>query len=163
MIFALTFAARLLWLEPTFPRIKPNGISAVPFAAIFALGFALLLTLAHTNRDRLRAVLRPSRGRIIGAVVLALLTPIAVFSWVPWVLGGWVVFAAFLVFEERSMEPFLAAIALITAAAGLWYPAAALIISGLHSLILRVAAFALMFWTAYSAIILVVGNQIFRL
>lgn len=95
--------------------------------------------------------------------MLALLTPIVVFSWVPWVLGGLLVFGAFLLPEEGSPEVLLTSVAFVTAATGLWYPAAALIVSGLRSRYARVTAFTLMFWTAYSAVILTLGTKVFRL
>lgn len=51
-LFALTLALRLWWIEPCFPKIAPKGLSAAPFAAFFALGIVLILTLAHANRYR---------------------------------------------------------------------------------------------------------------
>jgi hypothetical protein len=165
LISAITFVARLWWIEPTFPRIVPKGLAALPFAAIVAFGLALVICLAVANRHRWRAVLHPNRGRIIGAAVLAFLTPFVVFSWVPWIIGGAVVFLGSVVLSNDPQRYSLAlyGLAMLVAATAFWYPVACLIISGFRSWKMRVAVFALMFWTAYSASILTLGTMIFRL
>jgi hypothetical protein len=165
LIFTITLAVRLWWIEPAFPLITPKGPAAVPFAAIFAFGLALILTLAHTNRHRWRAVLRPNRGRIIGAAVLAFVTPVVVFSWVPYIIGGAVVIVGSVVLSNNPQQysVVLYGPAILIAATALWYPVACLIVSGFRSWKMRVAVFALMFWTAYSASILTLGTMIFRL
>jgi hypothetical protein len=39
LICAIIFAARLWWIEPSFPQIDPKGLAALPFAAIFAFAW----------------------------------------------------------------------------------------------------------------------------
>jgi hypothetical protein len=165
LICVITFAARLWWIEPTFPRIVPKGFAALPFAAVFAFGLALVITLGVANRHRWRAVLHPNRGRIIGAAVLAFVTPVVVFSWVPWIIGGTVAFLGSVVLsnDPQRYSLVLYGLAILIAATALWYPVACMIVSGFRSWKMRVAVFALMFWTAYSASILTLGTMIFRL
>lgn len=54
-------------------------------------------------------------------------------------------------------------LAILIALTVFWYPISCLIVSGLTSWRTRFAVFCLMFWTAYSAVILVLGTQIFVL
>lgn len=56
-----------------------------------------------------------------------------------------------------SFGAFFGAHGAVLIATALWYPAACLIVSGIHGRLMRVAVFALMFWAAYAAIILAVG------
>lgn len=166
VLFALAvFILRLWVIEALNPAIDPKGIAALPSAAVFAFGLALVITLAVANRHRWRAVLHPNRGRIIGAAVLAFVTPVVVFSWIPWIIGGLIVVLGSVVLTNNPQEYSLVlyALAILMAATALWYPVACLIVSGLASRWARVAVFCLMFWTAYSTVILVLGTQIFRL
>lgn len=161
---AALMVLRLEWVEPwlrapgrqlygrPIGELQPVGLVALPFAATLALAIAVLIGLAVANRHRWRAILRPNRGRVIGALALAYLTPVAIYSWWPWILGGLTLFLGFL-----SFEVFFKTHGAVLIAAALWYPAACLIVSGIHGRVMRVAVFALMFWAAYSAIILVVG------
>ncbi len=161
---AVLMAVRVAWVEPWLraagtrvngrlvTEVKPEGLAALPFAALLALGLAVLIGLAVANRHRWRAILRPNRGRVIGALVLAYLTPVAIYSWGPWILGGLTLFLGF-----SSFGAFFAAHGAVLITATLWYPAACLIVSGIHGRLMRVAVFALMFWAAYAAIILAVG------
>jgi hypothetical protein len=162
-------AARLAWIEPWLRapgrRIygrpvtdpQPEGLAALPFAALLGLGLAVLVGLGWANRQRWRAVLRPNRGRVIGALVLGFVTPVAVYSWAPFILGGLWLFLGLPMIQEGSPGAFLAGTLAIGIASALWYPAACLIVSGIHNRWARVAIFALMFWSAYSAFILVQG------
>ena len=83
MIAAASMAVRLFWIERVNPDIDPKGWGAVPFAVLFGLGVSVVVVLAWANRHRWRIVLKPNKGRIIGAYVLGFLTPFAVFSWLP--------------------------------------------------------------------------------
>jgi hypothetical protein len=159
------FLVRLWVIEALTPAIKPKGLAALPFATLFAFGLSVVITLATANRHRWKAVLHPNRARIIGATVLAFVTPVVVFSWVPWIIGGAVVVVGSftLSHDAQRISPIVYGLAIFAAATALWYPVACLIISGLRSRKLRVAVFSLMFWTAYSAVILILGTRIFRL
>jgi hypothetical protein len=97
--------------------------------------------------------------------VLASVTPLVVFSWVPFIVGGAAAFFVGVALTEtnETMGAALYVLALLVALTAVWYPISCLIVSGLASRWARVAVFCLMFWSAYGAIILVVGNQIFRL
>lgn len=143
---------RLGWIEPARPEIDPQGWAALPFAALLALGLAVFVLLAFVNRGRWRAVLRPSRGRVIGALVLGFVTPATVINWGPWSLGP---IAALTLFSERGYW----ASGLFFLASGLLYPVSCLLVSGIHRRPLRVLMFALPFWDCYSAILLWQGTR----
>jgi hypothetical protein len=163
LIGAITFSARLWWIEPSFPRIAPKGIAVLPFAAIFAFGTALILCLAYANRNRWRAVLRPSWGRVIGAVVLLVVTPVAVFAWLPSILGFAIGIGIFVVLGEGGWDVDLEFLALLIVPVLIWYPVSCLIVSGVSARWVRVALFCLLFWSAYSAVILTLGTMKFQL
>jgi hypothetical protein len=162
----LTLAAFLihLWLiEPLNPAIKPKGLAAVPFAVLFAFGMSVAISLAVANRHRWHAVLRPSQGRIIGALVLLVVTPTAVFTWAPSILGFWIVLWLSFLVDQRNWDEVAGFLALAVLVMTVWYPIAALIVSGIGNRLARVALFCLMFWTAYSAVILAFGTRTFML
>lgn len=166
---AVLMAARLGWVEPWLKapgtrvngrlvaEVNPEGLAALPFAGLLALGCAVLIGLAVANRHRWRAVLRPNRGRVIGALALGFVTPVAVYSWGPWIIGGMWLMLGLPALQEGMASGFFFGLMVLTAAAALWYPFACLIVSGIHGRLMRVAVFALMFWAAYSAFILAVG------
>jgi hypothetical protein len=160
------FVLRIVLIEPWNTAIVPKGLAVLPFAALFAFGLSVVITLAVANRHRWRVVLRPNRGRVIGAIALALVTPLAIFSWLPSILGGWLVVWVMLATSKElvaALEFFIFSLTFFLLAAALWYPIACLIVSGLTSRWARVAVFSLMYLSAYSAIMLVLGTQIFRL
>lgn len=130
----------------------------MPFAALLALGIAVLMGLAMANRHRWRAVLRPTRGRVIGALALAFLTPFVVINWGPWLLGLFVLFTLTGA-AGSGLGQGLAGLGIFAAAVILWYPAACLIVSGIRGRVMRLAIFALMFWASYSAFLVFTGTH----
>lgn len=141
------------------PRIVPQGWAALPFLLLLALGLGVLIGLMRANRARMQAVLRPNRGRVIGALVLGFVTPFAVFDWLPWIVGGLSLSFAFAALAGAQIGASLLVVSFWLIASAVWYPASCLIVSGIRSRWLRVALFALMFWAAYSAVLLVAGTQ----
>ncbi len=166
-IAAVCMVVRVVWIEPLPASVQPKGWMALPFALLFGLGVAAVLCLAWANRKRWRVVLHPNRGRIIGAVALTAVTPFAVFSWMPWIIGGRLVFGVGYLtnngLSQVSFEDVLSLLALILVPTLFWYPISCLIVSGIKSRWVRVAVYTLMFWAAYSAIILMMGTQRFTL
>lgn len=167
LIAAACMAVRLMWIEPLPAPVQPRGWAALPFAVLFGLGVAVVLGLAWANRRRWRVVLHPNRGRVIGAVALTFVTPLMVFSWMPWILGG-LLLAGLGYLTNNGLPQFSFADALSFLASILvptlfWYPISCLIVSGIKSRWVRVAVYSLMFWAAYSAIILMTGTQRFML
>jgi hypothetical protein len=122
-----------------------------------------VITPAVANRHRWPAVIRPDTSRVIGAVALLIVTPVAVFTWVPLILGFAFGIGIFFILSEGRSYIDLGFLALLIVPVLIWYPVACLIVSGVRSRWVRVALFALMFWTAYSAIILTLGTKIFTL
>ena len=136
-----------------------SPLTAVPFALVLAYGVAAIAVLFWGNRHRLRRVFRWNWGRVMGAAALALVTPVAVFDWVPWILGG--LTAMLFVPMVATGDPWGLGIVLL--AVGLWYPVAALIVSGTRSRWLRFGLFCLMFWAGYAALVLFGGVWHFSL
>lgn len=128
--------------------------------AIIASGFIALMvgavvSLIISNFRRWRVVLHPNLGRIIGAIILWVLMPILVFSYVPWLLGA----LFFMLMLPAS--PLAALIGLLGVLP--WYLVSCLLVSGVSHRLLRVALFALVWWGAYSISLLYFGFQIFTL
>ena len=167
LIAAVCMGLRLWWIEPQYPKIVPKGVAVLPFAGLFGFGVAVVLGLAWANRKRWRVVLYPNRGRVIGALALAFVTPFVVFSWAPWIIGGMLLFGVSNLTDnglpQFSFEVALSVLASILVPTLFWYPISCLIVSGVKSRWVRVAVYSLMFWAAYSAIILMIGTLRFTL
>ena len=153
---ALFWALAVFWRAPML--LKQGGmifvaspLTTVPFALVLAYGIATSAVLFWANRHRMRGVLRLNRGRVVGALALAFVTPIAVFDWVPWIWGG------LMVFVSGNLQGLGIMVLVWAAATGLWYPVAALIVSGTRSRWLRFGLFCLMFWAVYAAFVLFGG------
>lgn len=150
-------------IAPRTPKIVPQGWAAMPFLVLLALGLAVLIGLAVANRGRFRAVLHPNRGRVIGALVMGFVTPIAVYSWLPWIIGGMWLTLGLPALQDGNLKGFFFGLQMLGLAALLWYPIACLIVSGIRRRAVRVAIFALMFWAVYAAVLLVTGTKPFML
>lgn len=115
------------------------------------LGWLILRT-----RGQVWATFRPTRGRIIGAFCLAMVAPVVVFSWIPWIIGG------FLGAMIGHAPLQVLGIAMIGTAMA--YPLAAMIIRHTYQRrVLRFGLFALSFWTAYALHMLWRGAERFTL
>ena len=156
---AALMALRLGWIEPANPTMMPKGWAATPLAVMLALGMAVVIGLAWTNRGRLRAVLRPSRGRVIGAIVLALPTQVLHMLWIP-AIGDDI--SAHWIRPLLDHEAATFALALLSMAV-FWYPVSCLIVSGVGKKLARVAMFSLMVWAAVAAVSFLLGAQVFIL
>ena len=89
----LIWALAVFWRAPMLAGqpgmvFVVSPLTAVPFALVLAYGLAVIVVLFWENAHRLRRVFHWNLGRVIGAVALAIVTPVAVFDWVPWILGG---------------------------------------------------------------------------
>jgi hypothetical protein len=165
----LIWAAYLIWRRPIliaqddshYLDHVPTALTAIPFAAILALGLSAVAILFAANRSRLWVVLRPNRGRLIGCLVLATVTPVVVFNWVPLSFG-----VGFLAIIPLLQEPSLVWLGDFLTPFGigaLWYPVSSLIVSGFKSYWMRFWLFSLMFSSSYSAHILWSGVLNFRI
>ena len=131
----------------------PTALTILPAVVFFSLGLATLICLFTQNRRRLRTVLRPTKGRIIGALILGFLTPLVVFNWTPWIVIGIAVLMS-------GTDSWGLPLALLPGVA--WYLPSCLIVSGVKSRPLRVAIYSLFWWASFSAHFLFNGVLNFR-
>jgi len=168
-IWALTFAVVAV---VHFTLWRPNQavnfhdgpapiLLAVLAAATLGYGLAAITALLITNWPKKRTVLWPTKGKLIGAFTLAFVTPLAVFSGVPWIVGGMLLFTAPML--PPAFETLLVAAQWTLVPTAAWYIPSALIISGTRSHKLRFGLFCVMFWSCYAAHILYTGLKTFRL
>lgn len=158
-VSTVIWAIYALWRSQALPegRDRLSLFAAMPFALILGYGLALIAVLAWSHRDTWRTVLRPRRGSILGAICLGFVTPYGVFDWVPGIMG--VLGLVFTFTAELSVPFYGLAILLLPGLA--WYPIAALLVVGIARRLARVAAFVLMFWASYSAVLLWAGHLTF--
>ncbi len=158
MLLVWAINTRVAPIDPT-KGIPPWGklpLWIATLASVFvALAVGMLLSLAISNFKRWRVVLHPNRGRVWGAITLSFLTPWAIFAYIPWILGPTII--AFL--SAESLLVFL----IFPLGILLWYPVSCLLVSGVRHRLLRVALFCLTWWGTYSALLLYLGYQVFRL
>lgn len=129
---------------------------SVLLSFVIGYGLAMLFWLIKQTRGQIWDTFRPTRGRLIAAFVVAMLMPVFVVSYVPWILGGLLAFVP-------QDEPLLTA-GIALAATALAYPITAMIVRHTYRrLALRFGLFCLMFWTGYSACLLVFGAVVFRI
>ena len=133
------------------PLLVAVGLSIVLGYGITMLGWLILRTKGHVW-----ATFKPTLGRIIGAFCLAMVTPLAVFSYLPWIVGGLIPFVFF-------AAPFWGTGVTLLATA-LAYPLSTMIVRHTYDRrLLRFGLFCLTFWTAYAGHMLYSGVVIFRL
>jgi len=102
------------------------------------------------------ATFRPTRARLIGAVCLGMVTPLAVFSWLPFILIGLIPLVA--------VDISIVIILLILLPIVITYPIASMIIRHTYERRwLRLGLFVLTFLVAYAFLILWQGEQVFRI
>lgn len=143
--------------EGTGSLYNPSPVVAVGLAWIVALAISLQITLFRRNRSRLRAVLRPTIGRILAAVLMGGLTPIVIFNWMPWIA---ISLASFQLLGISNA--FLWTVVGAFGLTGVWYVPSCLIISGVSAKKWRFALFSLMWWACYAGLILGLGVLHFR-
>ena len=158
-IFApLIWALHLFWRRPEILDTRaalPSLFGSAVMSVIVAFGFAFLVGLAWLNFRRWRAILRPSLGKVLAAILMLGLTPLVVFSWIPWLFG---VLAAMGIANGD-----VGFFAILVAAFGFWYTASGLVVSGISSKRWRVVVFSSFWFSGYFGIILVTGLLKFRL
>jgi len=158
------FIGLLIWavnarVAPVDPALDhpPKGklpLWIATLACIFAaLTVGMISALTISNFRRWRVVLHPNLGRVLGAIALSLLTPLFIFSYIPWILGP-----TFLIVASGS--PFIVLL-VFPISILLWYPVSCLLVSGVGHRVLRVALFSLTWWGAYSIALLYWGYQVF--
>lgn len=128
---------------------------AIITSGIVALMAGTIGALIISNFRRWRVVLHPNLGRILGALTLWILMPVTIFAYIPWISGPLLVIVAI------GLNPIVSVIALLSLLP--WYLVSCLLVSGVGHRWLRVALFGLVWWGAYSVLLLYIGFQVFRL
>ncbi|WP_166416170.1 hypothetical protein [Cochlodiniinecator piscidefendens] len=141
---------RMYALPPTFASIA---------SFLLGMGIGSQVSLLWTNANRLRAVFRPNKGRVISALVLALVTPFSILIILPVTfLFSLLVILGHLA-DGRALPPesnwTLLTFGLV--ALPLAYVFASLIISGVRGRGIRVLLFAQVWLAIYSAVLLSSG------
>ena len=157
--YAMTFDSE----DSLFPlKSKPGLYYPSPLwqriGASFALGMGLgtLLILIRSNRTRMRAVLRPNKGRVVCAIVFALVLPVWQFWGIPIVLG-YLVIGIFGIGSSWYPAEVLGVVGIVFGTLLASYVTSSLIISGAHRRFVRIALFGQM-WLAVYAVTLLVGG-----
>ena len=131
-------------LEPSILLGDPVALPvAIGFALILGYALAMVWWLIRQTRGKVLDVLRPTRGRVVSAICLVLITPIGVVSWLPWIVIG----MAPCLWGNIELEFvwMLGVLCLVV------YPLAAMIQSQSYQRKwLRFALFSLYFWAAYA-------------
>lgn len=144
---------------------RVQGTALTIASVMVGMGLGSLATLFWSNRKRLRSVFRPNVGRVLSALSLAMLVPVALFGALPIPF----LFVVIDVVLEAAMGNWPRQIALdalgvfITIALPLSYVAASLFISGVRSKWVRVAMFGQVWLAAHSVAMLYLGCCIFNL
>jgi hypothetical protein len=157
-VFVPLFAALLFWVFVHRVAPMPQGSvlrpehSLPPLVAILAAAFAaggaaLLSALILANVARLGALFRPRRSKFVTAAILALITPVAVRGlWgVPFASDAW---------HHGGFFRFVGLWVVIGLA---WYPGTTILVSGIRSKLLRVFAFALIWWQIWGIAVMIEG------
>jgi len=165
-ILALILGALVLAAYQFFWRgtlmVGPPPVETVPQALsvllsfIVGYGIAMLFWLINQTKGQIWPTFRPTSGRIIAAVVVAMLMPVVVFSYLPWIVGGLLIFM-------MAGEP-LVALAIAGAATAIAYPITSMIVRHTYDRrVLRFGMFCVMFWAGYSAFLLLFGVHEFSI
>lgn len=143
-----------------------SGPVAFVASLVFGAGAGLLVALVTLHRGRWRQVFRLSRARIIGALALAALTPLAVYGGIPWILLPTLLFSAYPFLSGQasgSLALLVFAPATLAVAIMIAYPISCLLVAGLRRKLLRFAGFTLVWWSAYCLLLLLLGVRKFVL
>lgn len=158
-VFApLIWMLHVLWRRPALlveGVNVPSLFGSAVMSVVVGFGFAFLVGLAWLNFRRWRAVVRPSWGKVISALVMTGLMPIAVFDWFPWLYGVLTLMGAF----NADLSNVLLTVAIMV----LWYIPSGLVISGITDRRWRVVAFASFWFTGYFGFVLAKGVLRFTL
>ena len=160
-IGVLTFAIyQLGWRNILDATENLGDPVALPLAILFSLiigyGLTMLGWLVMQTRGQIGDTFRPTRGRVLGAMGLLLVTPFVVFNWLPWIFAGLIP----MVFSDMPLW------GLLTTAIGLviLYPLSSMIVRHTYERrLLRFGLFCLYFWTGYAFLMLWHGEMAFRI
>lgn len=121
-------------LRPATYDPYPTTAWQAPLALTAACGLALPLVCLWSNRAKLRSLIKPTRGRILSAVMLAGFSPFASLYYIPISIGGYAGLNLFDFVENplwRKLPWLLLIQGLMIAASLVAYPLACAMIYGL--------------------------------
>lgn len=152
-IFVALFAVLVFAAFTRRPGELPLGWALLA-AFVAAVGPAMVLALLVANAPRLGTVFHFAWSRVLHALLLGLVTPVAVIHGFPTLAGttgiaglvGGIGSGAPLGAVLREMLPFLV---MVPVAAAAWYPVVCLLASGIPDHRRRFAAFVQLWWSVY--------------
>ena len=125
--------------------VTVDGVPMLLMVVLVALGLAVPVGIILANRFRLRTLFRPTRGKVVTALVLAVVLPVAH-------LGPFPV-ALFLLPGASGLGPKLVILlrpVVVVLAAGVLFPLVAPAIAGVRHPVRRVAGIFCLWWGAYA-------------
>ena len=157
-IFLPLFAA-FIWWAFTHRAAGLPLFWAIVAAGLAAVGPAVLLAELLANITRLHTVFHFHWSRVVHALLLGFVTPVAVINGFPTIAGTTALVGVFgglgvgLSLGE-SLRGILALLVVVPIAALVWYPVVCLFASGIPDHRRRFAAFVLLWWSLYGVLAL---------
>lgn len=141
-------------------HIAPNKVTSTLALAFPTFSIALIVSILSLNTLPVKTLFKISRARLLGAVGLWLIMPLALFGFRP-VTVGFVVFSGLLVGEESwsvgALFETILSLGFMAAIFFACYAVACLFSSGLPSRWIRFAAYCLFWWGIYFGLFLLFG------
>lgn len=168
-IWAMLFPA--LWVVHALlplPLKHPLALwQEAALAALLALGLSVIAALIILTRHRGAAVLRPLRPTLIGWAILTFLAPISVYQGLPMIFGGTAATFVGMALTNSGGPGLFGMLAVSVIGTALisvvTYPVSGLLVAGIANRWWRFAMYCLIWWTAWSAHLLIVNEGQFRL
>ena len=127
-------------------------LAAILMSALVGAGVVLLIWLIKNSLKAPNPTLKPSRARIFLTLGIVAITPVATIEWLPISLGAWLLG---LFYGETSA---IKNIAILIGTFACAYPVAAMIAHHTKNRRwLRIGMITLIFWSAYSGVLLWFG------
>lgn len=155
----LPLFALFLWWTLIHRAGELHPIWAIVAAILAAAGPAVVLAELLANVTRLHIVFHYHWSRVVHAVLLGFVTPVAVISGFPTLAGPTALVGLFAglgvgMSVGESLRGMLALLVVVPIAALAWYPVVCLLASGIANHRHRFAVFVLLWWSLYGGLAL---------
>jgi hypothetical protein len=168
-IWAVLFP--VLWIVHALlplPLRRPLALwQEAALAALLALGVSLIAALIILTRHRGASAFRPLRPTLIGWAILTFVAPISLHQGLPMIFGGTAATFVGMALTNSGGPSIFAMLAISAVGTALisviTYPVASLLVAGIGNRWWRFAVFCLIWWSAWSAHVLIVNEGKFML